>query len=471
MRKTISARRRGRAPLALGMLAVALGAACGTLLVAATAGAHDPAAPPDRDPATILDATHVPPLLTVPGEPVTLRYDVICAAPGDDPFSGAPCDAGGRVYLREGDAGPFTPVELDRADTYVEGGRYSVKVPAQLVDSRVGFSYYAVLHSDRGAAMTVPSGGADAPQRVLPLADAVTVQLGAHSFGAARRPDDRVVDASWGTGSGQVGLSEVPGATRIGPSSFDVDAAGVVTVLDQINGRALEYSRGRGVRTIPLDVVPAIDDLSVGVDGSLHVLETSAPGSMRPVVKSFDPTGRLLTRVAVAERTASQVRTGPHGPIVRQYPAEEWMPVVADGRPLDAVAQARAGRPARTFPDRSTVVVLRTGNEVRVASTTPAGVRLAWRVTSATPLAEVQLAEPLGSKLVLVVRVFTDDRDEFLALVLGRRGLERQFAIASQGWAETAPLTRFRLAGESLYQLGSTSAGAQIDRFDLEVAR
>jgi hypothetical protein len=88
---------------------------------------------------------------------------------------------------------------------------------------------------------------------------------------------------------------------------------------------------------------------------------------------------------------------------------------------------------------------------------------------SETALAEVQLAEPSGQHLVLVVRVFTDNEDEFVALVLGNEGLVRKFSLDPADWAETAPLSRFRLVGHSLYQLGSTSAGAFVDRFDLEV--
>ena len=59
--------------------------------------------------------------------------------------------------------------------------------------------------------------------------------------------------------------------------------------------------------------------------------------------------------------------------------------------------------------------------------------------------------------------------DEFVALVLGDKGLVRQISLASADWAETAPLGRFRLVGRSLYQLGSTPTGAFVDRFDLEV--
>jgi hypothetical protein len=84
-------------------------------------------------------------------------------------------------------------------------------------------------------------------------------------------------------------------------------------------------------------------------------------------------------------------------------------------------------------------------------------------------LAEVQLAELLGQQLVIVARVYTDDADEFVGLVLGAEGLTRRFSLDAADWAETAPLGRFRVAGSSLYQLGSTPAGAFVDRFDLEV--
>ena len=60
-------------------------------------------------------------------------------------------------------------------------------------------------------------------------------------------------------------------------------------------------------------------------------------------------------------------------------------------------------------------------------------------------------------------------RDEFAVLVLDRDGLVSRAAVDSADWAETAPVSRFRLRGTSLYQLGSTSDGAFVDRYDLEV--
>jgi hypothetical protein len=117
------------------------------------------------------------------------------------------------------------------------------------------------------------------------------------------------------------------------------------------------------------------------------------------------------------------------------------------------------------------VVVFRNGNEIRAALTGPGLLRQTWRVTSETPLAEVQLAEPLGNRLLVVVRTYTDHADEFVVLVLGSRGIEERFSLDSADWAETAPLSRFRLVGSSLYQLGSTPAGLFVDRIDLEVRR
>jgi hypothetical protein len=83
----------------------------------------------------------------------------------------------------------------------------------------------------------------------------------------------------------------------------------------------------------------------------------------------------------------------------------------------------------------------------------------------------VQLAEPHGNRLVVVTKTYTDDRSEYVVLVLDRAGLVNRFAVESLEWAESAPLARFRLSGSSLYRLGSTPAGLSVDRFDLEVSR
>ena len=155
---------------------------------------------------------------------------------------------------------------------------------------------------------------------------------------------------------------------------------------------------------------------------------------------------------------------------MQQEPSEEWLPVAEHGAALARKAQAGRGRTGRPFANGREVVVERVGgDELRLAELAGDAVVRSWRVTSTTPLGEVQLAEPHGSHLVVVMKTYTEDRSEYLVLVLDRSGLVKSFAVESLEWAETAPLARFRLAGSSLYRLGSTHQGLSVDRFDLEV--
>jgi hypothetical protein len=143
------------------------------------------------------------------------------------------------------------------------------------------------------------------------------------------------------------------------------------------------------------------------------------------------------------------------------------MPVASAGAPLSPGSQRRRGRSGRPLRRGGEVVVVRRENEIRLAVLRDGDVRSSWLLSSDTALAEVQLAEPIGRHLVLVVRVYTEGQDEFAVLLLDRRGLVRRFSVSSAEWAETAPLGRFRLVGSALYRLGSEPAGAFVDRFDL----
>ena len=148
------------------------------------------------------------------------------------------------------------------------------------------------------------------------------------------------------------------------------------------------------------------------------------------------------------------------------------MPVAEQGAALPREAQARAGRPGKPVGSGREIVVDRVGEgELRVAETAGNSALRSWRITSETPLGEVQLSEAYGSRVVVVTKAYTDERDEFVVLVLDSGGPAQEFSVAPEEWAETAPLARFRLVGSSLYRLGSTPAGAFVDRFDLEVPR
>jgi hypothetical protein len=425
------------------------------------------AGPTTLGAAIAVEGGHVPPVLTMPGETSRLRYAIVCR-PRDD---GRPCQGSGEVYVRAGQSGPFQQLPLIRGEDSRDG-RYFVEVPQSIAASERGFSYYAVLRDDStGDTVTIPSGGAAAPQRSLPLRQAVQIELGSHAFGHARRPDGRPVAAGWGSGVGEAGLAGSRELGFVGPSAFDVDAAGEVSLLDQVNARTERWSRGR-VEATALAVTGGLADFAVEPDGSLDVLEPPDRIDRAPVLRSFRSDGSKKWAQELADRTWAKLAVGPGGPVVQQQPSEQWRPLADHGRALDRGAQAAHGQTGRPLAHGRELVVERRGSaEIRLAEVAGDAVVRGWRIVASTPLGEVQLAEPFGSRIVVVVKTYDDERSEDLVLVLDRDGLVQRFSVEPHEWAEAAPLARFRLGGSSLYQLGSEPAGAFVDRYDLEVQR
>jgi hypothetical protein len=462
MRRSLDAHRVRLAAL-LGILAGGVVGIVASALTGAAVAQHVPA-----PPRAVLEATHLPPLLTLPGEPSRLTYEVHCVpAKVEDPEQS--CDTSGSVYVRATGDTAFSAVPLEPSTS--NGLReLTGAVPADIAARPGGFEYYADLRSAAtGGSVTTPSGGADAPNRSLPLADAADVSLGSHTFGSTI-DGDRIASAAWGDGPFDARLEQGKSAGAIGASAFDVDRSETVTLLDEAHCRLLRWTRGATTPTrVPISVDGRLADMILGDDGSVYVLESVARPGHRPLVRRFDESGRELDTVEVAERTPSQIRLGPTGPVVLQQPSGQWMPVTIDGSPLAPERQRRAGSNGRPLRGGGEVVVLRRGNEIRVAVVVNGRVRRGWRITSQTPVAEVQLAQPLGRRLVLVVRLYTEASAEFAVLILDQHGLARRFALDLADWAETAPLGRFRMVDGSLYRLGSDSNHVFVDRFDLEV--
>jgi hypothetical protein len=110
--------RAGRIAVVAGLL---VGGIAGTTGAVVGAGAIAQNAP--ATPRAVIEATHLPPLLTVPGEPVALTFDVHCAPAGvEDPEQA--CQTVGSVFAREGDRGAFRelPLEERRANGPVSSG-------------------------------------------------------------------------------------------------------------------------------------------------------------------------------------------------------------------------------------------------------------------------------------------------------------------------------------------------------------
>jgi hypothetical protein len=444
-----------------------LGALTGVAAAAAASVVASAVAQSATAPHGVLDVTHSPALLRATGDPSELVYEVHCVPPGvEDPE--AACAIRGSVFARARGERSFRELPLERSP--VSRARFVASIPHDLVDVDV-FEYFAVVaSSDTGTTVTVPAGGAAAATISRRLDGAVRVDLGRHRFGRDRARGERVAGARWGTGLLEVGLEAGPRSGPIGAAALDVDAKGTILVLDHANRKLLRWTRDSHLpERLPISVNGTIADLASGDDGTIYVLETTSRDGRNPLVRRFDDHGRELEAFETAERGPAQIRMGPDGPLVLQRPSNQWMPALVAGTPASPAAQRSRGRDARRLRTGGEIALLRRANELRLARIAGGSIAQSWHITSETSLAEVQLAEPMDTHaMVVVLRVYEERHDEFAVLLLDRRGLRAHMTVDAADWAEGSPLGRVRLAGRSLYRLGTSPTGVFVDRFDLE---
>jgi hypothetical protein len=400
------------------------------------------------------EVLHTPPLLVERGAKVTLRYEAVCEAD----LLGAPCALTGTAYVRRFGELAFSRVPLSAG----VDSSLNATLPASTTTSG-GFAYYAVVN-DGTAETTVPAGGERAPARVWAMPTARTIDLGTHAFGRTRAPDRTVVEGPWGSGDGAFGLLADRTQAAIGPSAFDLTPDGHVVVLDQLNARAVVYGGGSMPRYLPISFEGVEGDLAIGADGGVYVLGGTGTA---PEVRAFTSDGTRVDAARVAADGADMLRAGPGGVLAHGYPGDVWVPLGRSGALLRPSEQLAMARPGRSILGGEEVIVKADEGQDVFALVRGDHVVRAWRVTSSTPLGEVQLAEPFGDGLVAVVRVWLDQRAEFAVLVLSPTGLERSFSLDAVEWAESAPLGRFRLFGTTLYQLRSAREGVDISAIDL----
>src|SRR5207244_13234011 len=170
----------------------------------------------------------------------------------------------------------------------------------------------------------------------------------------------------------------------------------------------------------PVAVGGGLADLAVEPDGTLDVLEPPDRTTPVAVLRSFRRDGSERWAQRLSDRTWSKLDSGPDGPVVQQEPSGQWLQAADDGAPLPRPAQAARARSGKPVGRGHELVVDRIGaGELRLADVVGSAAVRSWRITSAAPLGEIQLAEPRGSGLVGVVKTYTDERDEVLLLALG----------------------------------------------------
>ena len=444
-------KRKWRWPLAGFVLGAVVGA---TVLTVNVVGASSPR-PVAVRAAGFGEILHTPVLLARAGHPVELSYDLVCGALKDEPESH--CSPSGSVFVRAAGSSKFVRLPLEReAD-----GLLSAVVPAR--EAGAGFDYYVVLNNGRGRTASLPEAGAEAPQHVWPLTSWTTVDLGAARFGQTQASSLVAQKLSWGRGDAAIGLDSGREQSRIGPSAFDVAPDGSVVLLDQVNRRLVVLRRGSRPAHVPIEFSGGEGDLAVGGDGTIYVLDSATA----PLVRALTAAGAQIATAALAETTADMIRIGPAGPVVHAYPSEMWLPTGPGRPPLAPERQLASAQAARSAEGGLGVVVHASPAEVGLALVRGDHVVHAWLLHGETSFGEVQLAEPYGSGMLVVVRLWNERHAEFRVLRLGPEGLVQSFDVAPWEWAETASLSRFRVHGHTLYQLRSDRSGIEIARFEI----
>lgn len=130
-----------------------------------------------------------------------------------------------------------------------------------------------------GGAQVRPVHGSEASQEKPPStsgAEPITILVDAGVADASyEKGPDVFFSAAWGSGRmDQLGHTRPSEANPEAPMSLTVDGRGRMYVLDQVNGRVLRVgSDGKPETVIPLKQQEAAQDVAIGKDGSVAVLD------------------------------------------------------------------------------------------------------------------------------------------------------------------------------------------------------
>ena len=296
-------------------LGVAIGITAGLASITlAAADRVEPAHP------VVFDATHLPPLLRSRTSQSSSRTTCIAPRATTPRWRlGATSVVRSSSERRTRAVRPRHELEIRTAD----GSRQLVaRVADELAGQPDGFEYYAVIEAPALAQrLTVPAGGADAPHVSRRLKRPVDVALGRHVFGSHQRAGADCVRI--------VGRWRHAGRPRTGTRARHDRSVG----FRRRRGRDTHRPRSGASPLSPLaqgrvhrlalrsPSMGTIADIAVGDDGTTYVLESTTEPGRNALVKRFDDTGRELEAIETAERTSSQIRMAPGGPLVLSHPS------------------------------------------------------------------------------------------------------------------------------------------------------
>jgi hypothetical protein len=417
--------------------------------------ANQPRHKTSAGPVQALRIYYQAPVLVKAGEPVMMPVHVVCVT-----ARGRACEAtlSLGVHAGTGDAWRFERVHARPGVTF-DLSAPAARAAASSADQSVAFFIRAEAGQDTSS---LPSNDVGPPLRFYATSEIHTVQVPAVPFGRLRR-GHALLTLSWGSGPRRVGLALGRESPTLGPPAFDVDRAGQVHLLDALQGRVAEFGGGRFLRQRFVRADPTAD-LAVAADGTTYVAH--ARGGIVSVTR-LSRSGRNVGTASLGPGVLSQVRAAGASAYAELLPLDAWVRVQAGGPASQPV-------PFTGRPLRSGRRLLRVGTErgIRLGIVRDGIVHRAVELRSAHRFGEVALAEPDGSGgYVVVVRVWQwlpKPADQFQVIHISGGRVVETFAVSSRDFAETRPLSRFRLGGDGhLYQLVTGSAGIRIVRFDL----
>ena len=436
------------------LAAVALGVGPGVRLAARSSELSG--SPPEAS-ARVLEIYVRSPVLVRAGERVRLPVQVVCATAHGDP-----CAARITLASRSGSAGAWRMTGAPAVPSL----QFDLSAPASraLGSKQSGsVSFFVRASGPGGRNEVLPSGGQFSPlqffvARKLPVVRAPSIPFG------RRRAGRTALFLPWGSGPGRAGLELGRDRATLGPSSFDVDRAGRIYLADPLQDRVAEFSRGRLVRQTAASI-GARADIAVTDKGAVFVLDQDRT---RVAVQRIDSGGRLGPSTSAGAGVIGQVRTVGEQGLADLLSQDRWSSVSADRSGALTVAGFSGGRPitgGRQLLRMITEEYVRLGFVANGRVIDPIEVRFAH------PLGELALAEPDGSSgywVVVHVRRDKPAADQYQVLHISGGRVVQTFAVGDRRFADTPPLSRFRLGRDGfLYQLVTSSAGMHIVRFEL----
>ena len=305
-----------------------------TILTVNVVGASSPERPP-AGAGSFGEILHTPVLLARAGEPVELRYDVVCGASQEEPEPRAR-----RRALSSSVPGAGRRSSSIRSPA-THGGLLSATVPAG--EASAGFDYYAEIENGRGQTRALPEGAAAAPHHVWPLRIWTTVaprralprDAGSRLGG---RQSSRGARASTRSGSTAAASSRASGRRR---------STSLPTVRSSSSTRSTGSSSSCAARSrseLPIAFAGGEGDLAVAHDGTIYVLDAVAAA---PSVAAYTPAGDLIARDAAGR---AERRHGAGGPQradrarvpVRDVASDRGGAAAADSERADRRRAARA---------------------------------------------------------------------------------------------------------------------------------